>query len=318
MSTSIEQHPIIHIWSKTPEQFLAEKQNIRVPIKTKRWGFRHAIYAALISIAAQLIITIGYMSVKTSEYVLTGLTPADAEAAVLEQITKPSLILLIIQLSMYASWLGTMFYVTYKKGLHSFAKDFWLKFKWKIDIPLGLGIALGLRIIELSITNLLKWLGVDMTGASNTEIFLGNDIWAYVFVILIASLLGPIVEEFFFRGLMMQGLIKTFRYNNTVPKTRFGQLVHKHLPTFYKAYVSFKKTAYKHKYLLAAIISSVLFGFMHFQGVETFGQWWVIIVTGSIGFILALIVLKTRRLGLAITTHVAFNSYAMILLTVTQ
>jgi membrane protease YdiL (CAAX protease family) len=57
---------------------------------------------------------------------------------------------------------------------------------------------------------------------------------------------------------------------------------------------------------------------MHFQGFETFGQWWVIIVTGSIGFILALIVLKTRRLGLAITTHVAFNSYAMILLTITQ
>lgn len=303
----------IDIWSKTPAEFIQERKNRRTPIKTKHWGVRYAVYSALITIGLQAAISIFYLIFATSNLIATGVDAETANNLVIKEMASPSLILIILQLSMYVSWIGTMFYVTYRKGLHSFAKDFWLRFKWKRDILLGLTFAIGLRAVEFGVLTGLEALGVDLTGANNTKSFVGDNIWAYILMFGIASFIGPVSEELFFRGLLLQGLIKSFRRKASTPRTWFGRFTSKYTPTLWRGFVKFKEVLYKNKYSLAVAISSVLFGFMHFQGAETFGQWLVVILTGSIGLILAIIVIKTRRLGLAITTHVAFNASAMIL-----
>lgn len=305
--------PTLDIWSKTPEEFIQSRKNYRKPKQTKHWGVRYAVYAALITLGLQSVLSIGYLLIAVSNLTASGMDATVAQAEVMKSMTTPSLVMFIIQMSMYVSWIGTMFYVTYRKGLHSFAKDFWLRFNWKRDIPLGIAFAIGLRGVEWLVMTGLETVGVDLTGANNTKSFIGDNIWAYIMMFGVASFLGPICEELFFRGLLLQGLIKTFRRKTLTPRTWFGRATSRFLPTYWKGFVKFKEVLYKNKYPLAVAISTVAFGFMHYQGFETFGQWLVIIETGVIGLFLALVVMRTRRLGLAITTHVAFNTSAMVL-----
>lgn len=305
--------PTLDIWSKTPADFIAERKNHRSPKKTKHWGVRYAIYAALLALGLQTVGSLTYLLLIVNNLVNEGIDPAAAQLMAMKELSTPSLPMLLIQLSMYVAWVGTMLYVTFRKGLHSFAKDFWVRFRWSRDIPFGIAIALGLRGAEWAVMTGLEALGVDLTGANNTKSFIGDNIWAYIMMFGVAAFLGPICEELFFRGLLMQGLIKTFRRRASTPRTWFGRMTTRVFPTFWKAYVGLKNVLYKNKYALAVAISTVAFGFSHYQGFETFGQWMVIIETGTIGLVLALMTLKTRRLGLSISTHVAFNTSAMVM-----
>jgi membrane protease YdiL (CAAX protease family) len=78
--------------------------------------------------------------------------------------------------------------------------------------------------------------------------------------------------------------------------------------------MSYRAWGNKNKHILAIVISSILFGFMHFQGFETFGQWLVVIVTGSLGLVLAIVTYKLKRIAPAMVAHVLYNSISFGLL----
>jgi membrane protease YdiL (CAAX protease family) len=112
----------------------------------------------------------------------------------------------------------------------------------------------------------------------------------------------------------MQGLIRYFRKGlRTQPTSRIGYNTQKNNPKMYNTYLRFKHWLYTHKYVLSIIISSIVFGSLHWQGTNSFGQILVPILTGLIGVVLALVALKTRRLGLGIFIHIFFNSTTIIL-----
>lgn len=304
----------IDIWNQVPSNFITsiEKEKYHKPsIKDKHWGSRYALYGFILSVILQLVVVLTFTGIETARLTNNGISPDKVESEALKAIKELGPALLTAQLAMYAGWILTMLYVTYRKGLHSFAKDFWLRFKWRQDVILGVFIAIGLRFAELAMFTLLQAFGVSLEGADNSSQWQGNTLWAYFFMFVIVSFVGPFCEELFFRGLLLQGLIRTFRRKSLVPRTWFGDKVQKTYPPFWYAFSNYKNFLYKYKYFLAIMISAVAFGFMHFQGTENFGQWLVVIETGLVGAVFAYMTIKTQRLGTAIVAHIVFNFSGM-------
>lgn len=307
----------ITLWNKIPNNFLnninkTEHKKYSSP-KNTFWGIRYAIYGFLLSVVLQTVVVFFALGVITAELAASGIPLSEIETLALKRIQELGPILLIAQLSMYAGWIASMFYVTFRKGLHSFAKDFWLRFKWRIDITYGILIAIGLRMAELGLFALLNLAGLSTEGADNSSQWQGDTLWAYIFMFGIVSFVGPFAEELFFRGLVLQGLIRNFRHRSFVPKTAFGDKIQRVYPPLWDGFRKYKDFLYKHKYSLAIIISSVWFGFMHFQGASSLGQWLVVILTGAVGAVLAYMTIKTKRLGMAIVAHITFNFSGMFI-----
>lgn len=291
-----------------------KKSKTKKPVKKSKAhiGARHAVYGFAASFILQAIILIPILIAHLAGQMSQGMTPSEDE--VLASLSQPDL-LFWIQIASYATWFGYGIYVSWRLGLNSIIKDFWFKFRLGRDLGLGILLAAGLRAAEILIFFILgDVFKIDLSGADNTQAFLqGDGIWKYLLLIGVVSILGPLSEEFLFRGMLLQGLIRTFRRKTLTPRTWIGEEIQMASPATFNTFIKFKNFLYKHKYVLAVVISSLAFGFMHFQGTETFGHWLVVIETGTIGLIFALVVLRTQRLGLAIFAHMAFNASGVIL-----
>jgi membrane protease YdiL (CAAX protease family) len=283
----------------------------KVKKKKTHWSFRHAIYAFVAGIILQTAVSIPFLIPAALRSATQGVTDS---AEVTNVLTTDPAVLFWLQISMYAGWVGFILFVSFKMGLRSLAKDIWLKFRWVRDITLGLAIAVGLRLAEQLLFWFLQLIGADLTGSDNSSVFTSTTgFWSYLLLFGVVSFAGPISEELLFRGIMLQGLLRSFRRTSPQPRTWFGEAIQNVNPNTFALFSKFKEFLNKHKYVLAVIISSTIFGFMHFQGVETFGQWLVVIETGLIGVVLAWVTLKTKRLGLAIFIHIFFNFSGVLL-----
>lgn len=289
------------------------------PTSKRSWGLVDVVVGMLAFLGSHAVLAGGLIFWTVYGSVSEGASVEDTDALVdqsLEWATS-GWFLFASAILMYASWMFAMRRATYKKGLKSFAKDFWLKFNWKRDIPLGLAFAVVLRGLEWLVTTVLVQVGVDMSTGGNTDTIINQPgIWYFVNAIIVAAFLAPFFEELFFRGLFLQGALRNFRGGRfTVPQTIFGRAVNDHVPGLFSGYVAFRHFLYKNRNWLAVALSSMVFGLMHFQGTETFAQLFVVLQTGVIGVMLALIVLKTKRLGLAIWGHIFFNLSGVLLAT---
>jgi membrane protease YdiL (CAAX protease family) len=327
------------LWSKpapeenvsTPEQntSVPDKQTQPTPpMKNIRWNMVDFFIGIGLTIVSQVIFAFVLIGAWLRDNGTNGLDPSNSNE-VIDAIASYALQghnLFISNMLLYASWLTAMWYASYRRGFKSFAKDFWLKFKWKRDILIGLGFALAFRVAEFGITNGLDFLGVDMSGTNNAEVITNlNGVWFIINAILIASIIGPFMEELFFRGLLLQALLKTFRlarprYGDTsVDMTPLTDATGVVFPTAgQKIGSTIEKICapfFKYRNALAALVSSVVFGFMHFQGTESFGQWFVVLWTGTLGFALSMVVYKYKSLGPAIFGHIFFNLSGVLLAT---
>lgn len=315
MNTEEEKHPETNaeasLWGAE-----APKAVSRRPLKQKRpWGFLEI----LISFVALLVVQVGLAMVMTAviagRLLSEGMGIEDTDAITEEILAEvqSGANLVIIMISMYVIWIGAMFYATYARGLKSFAKDFWLRFNWRRDILIGIVLAAVLRATEMGVFALLEAAGVDLTGSENTtRIVDQTGIWYFVIAIMLAGIIGPICEELFFRGMVLQAFLRNFsRGEGKDPKTATGIV---------KAYLAVRSFLFKHRYAMAAILSGLIFGLMHVQTGDGTGNWlpiWLAAIeTGIIGIIFGFIVVKTKRLGIVIVAHCAFNLSGVILATI--
>lgn len=308
------------IWG--PQQPMAQAPAVQKrPVKQKRpWGFLEILISVVALLVVQVVIAGVMTAVIAGRLLSEGMGIEDTDA-ITEQIlteVQSGANLVLIMVSMYVIWIGTMFYATWFRGLKSFAKDFWLRFKWKRDIPIGIGLALLFRGTELGIFSLLEAVGVDLSGAENTSQIVNQEgIWYFIIAIGLASFVGPICEELFFRGMLLQAFLRNFaRGEGKEPKSTLGSVIQRKAPALFNAFKSFRNFLFKHRYSLAAILSGIIFGLMHIQPDEGHGWlavWLAVIETGIIGIILGFIVIKTKRLGLVIVAHCMFNLSGVIL-----
>lgn len=290
------------------------------PVKKRRpWGFVEVILSGILLLCVQILMLIFMTAGITRDMVAQGADLDDLDTVtdtVMSEVMKGGNLVLIM-LSMYVIWIGFMAYSTYAKGLKSFAKDFWFRFKWGKDIGIGLILAAVLRGTEIAVLNTLTALGMDLTGAENTTDIIGQEgIWYFVIAILFASIIGPISEELFFRGFLFQAFLRNFRRGNIRgPKTIFGQTVLASAPPVFKAFVAFRNWTFRHKYVLTVVLTGLIFGSVHWNGQYTAQALVPIIETGLIGILFAFIVIKTKRLGIVVFAHIFFNLSGVLLAT---
>lgn len=92
---------------------------------------------------------------------------------------------------------------------------------------------------------------------------------------------SPLVEELFFRGLFLRGLLGTAR----------GRLGWRAVPAV----------------LGSAVLSGVVFGLVHFEALQ-------LIALSGFGVLLALMACTTGRLGAGIVAHITFNTVTFVAL----
>lgn len=268
------------------------------PIRKTRFGVWDVVGGFGAMLFLQVLIAFGAIAVLTAQAVSNGQGVEDVDALANEMIgnlTSSGPFLFLSALSMYVAWWFFARRASKVRGLGSYAKDFWLKFKWKRDIPIGIAFAVTFRLVEQGLYWLLGVLNVELNETGNSATITSQTgIWFFINAVLVASLLAPFFEEFFFRGLMLQGIMRSA---SRTRKKKKGEVT----------------WLYKHRAAISVFVSSVIFGFMHFQAENTLNAWLVVIQTGLLGLVLALITLKTKRLGGAIIGHVLFNFSGVML-----
>lgn len=248
-----------------------------VPPASARWG----IVDAGIGLVVLVVVLFGGASITT---VLPNLDPNSGQFWF--GVTAYGLIVVYLAI------------VSFTRGQRSLVRDFGLSFRW-IDLPLGLGIAVVARILSAIFVLVATGFTGSLPEGGNVQ--LGDDkVWAALYGVLIGSLLAPLVEELFFRGLVLRavrhavlrgpGRVRPQPATSDVQKWAAG---------------------------IAAVVSAALFAALHYN--SAFDPTLIIALTLStftFGLLNAIVTLRTGRMGAAIIAHVLFNGFAIAVLLV--
>lgn len=149
------------------------------------------------------------------------------------------------------------------------------------SIGIGVGAAMWFTLQAVSI--LLDNVGIDLS-SSNTSTSLASvdGFWRYAIYYLCVPFIVPFVEELFFRGAII-GFTQRGISNEKKGK------------------------------IIAVVISSVAFGFAHLQGFSTFTDLFIVVWTGLIGLINAILVLKYDSIYPAYAMHLTYNGITVLL-----
>ncbi len=185
-----------------------------------------------------------------------------------------------------AGWLplvAVVLVACFWRGRRSLAADFGLRFQ-PIDLAIGLLAGLVLRASAVGIAELTR--AVSGTPSMPYGGGVGSDpLWFALTAIVAASIVTPVVEELYFRGLVLRSL------------------QHAVLGTDPDAPDRRRLAA-----TVAVIGSSLLFVIFHLDGVpETAAAVSRLITLFVAGLVLGCLAVLTRRLGPSIVTHMVFN-----------
>lgn len=182
------------------------------------------------------------------------------------------------------------------RGQRSLAADFGLVFRW-IDLPIGIGLALLAKFASI-VYGLFVIVITGETPKTPNVTVSDDDLYGILTAILLVTLLGPIIEELLFRGLILRAtryaIVRGRRRARPQPAPRRVQV--------WAAIVS-------------VVVNSVLFGALHlYQAVGDSALFIVLALsTVTIGILNSVIVVVTRRLGAAIIAHIVGNGIAVLL-----
>lgn len=273
------------IWGETTPEMVEVADSLSVehkekPVNLRRKTQRKAfgIFSVMSTLVFFALLSLGVTAVYST---LTG------ERDLIKLASDPAYIVLSM-VSMHFSWvLGAWVSVKAPTVKRFFVR---LKFKFKrIDPLLGLGYA----ALFFGFASALSWfltgvMGLDVEGAENTSTFTQFEgLWLIIFAYGFVSIAGPIVEELFFRGFMMQGIVNSLsRIANPRRLRRTVQVV-------------------------SLLITATVFGFFHIQ-TDAGDVWWVtVVVTGMLGLFMGAISLIHKRLGPAVFAHIFYNCTAI-------
>ncbi|NQX26051.1 CPBP family intramembrane metalloprotease [Microbacteriaceae bacterium VKM Ac-2854] len=178
------------------------------------------------------------------------------------------------------------------RGLGRMRDDFGLRIRW-IDVPIGIGLGLGVRFTLFFVLFALAPLLQDAQG----NLALAPDpLWFALSSVFIPVAVAPIVEEILCRGLIMRAVR--------------NRILRSGVPT------QARRTA---AIILSIVISTLVFAALHghqmvnVATVVTLGT-----TTILAGLVHGWIATKTGRLGAAIVSHATLNATAVLLLLVAQ
>jgi membrane protease YdiL (CAAX protease family) len=179
---------------------------------------------------------------------------------------------------LWMGFLGAVFLASRRRGTGSPVADMGFRIsRWDAPIGIAIGIAgqFAVDLLYLPFEHLVPNLQHDLNAPANrlTGGFHGPDL---VVIGVLTVVVVPVVEELFFRGLLLQSLVRLFRGVGR----RLG-------PT------------------LAIVSTGILFGLAHAEPVQLAGL-------ALFGVVLSVMAYKTGRLGACMFAHAAFNGFAVV------
>lgn len=171
----------------------------------------------------------------------------------------------------------------FSMGEKGFLPKLGLPRKWDFDTTKTTVNGLLIGVLLFGVLQFIGFLAAQAgypLGSSETSQMIGSSSAFMMFAI--AALLVPIAEEVFFRGYLFGFLA----YPMDSPGT--GRKV------------------------IALIVSSIIFGLMHFQGMSTFTDIFVLVWITIVGFVFGLAYLKTGNLMTSIGAHIGYNGISSI------
>jgi membrane protease YdiL (CAAX protease family) len=188
----------------------------------------------------------------------------------------------VSQMGLWTGMVGAAVVASHRKGAGTLAEDFGLKGKWS-DIGLGVVVALCVQLLVLpGIAYLLRpLLGEPEVSGPVQDLLDRSQGLAFAGLILSVAVGAPIVEELFFRGLLLRSL------QRRVPDWA------------------------------AVATSAVAFGIAHGSALPVDAVLLVMTSLTVFGAILAVMAIRTGRLGPSIVTHAVFNLFTLLYLTLT-
>ena len=285
------------------------------PARRRRpWGLGDVAWCFAGLLLSQLVVLIGFVVVAVMR---VGPDAAHDPAGVMEQVmkvsteaTKVGLFLVFALVIQWFAFVGPTVYAARRKGRGRLRNTFGFFVRPKRDIALGLGLAAFMQVLLWGVQRLITALGINTAGSDNTSMVTDNHGIFLILMIAGAAVGAPIVEELFFRGLVLGALAKRI--------AKFDLFAPVGSP---QEPASAKRR--KLGVLLSAFISALLFGGLHMttDGNGEFhlvGATILMLQTGSLGFVFALVAAKTRRLGVTMCAHIAFNSSSIALVLLTR
>lgn len=172
-------------------------------------------------------------------------------------------------LGLWAGFAGVPVLASRRKGSTSLGKDFGLQAHWSDAVGSLAGAGCQLLVLPALYFLIQRLTGdLDVSGPAR-DLTDRVDGAAFVLVAVVVTFLAPVVEELFYRGLMLRAAARRFG-------TRW-----------------------------AVVGTSAIFGASHFQLVQFPGLF-------VFGAVLAVLAVRTGRLGASIAAHVAFNGVAVV------
>ena len=123
----------------------------------------------------------------------------------------------ILQIPLWSGYLGAPLYAARFKG-NGVVSDFGLRMEWR-DVPKGLAAGLGAQIVAIpvlylvlfAITDAIGWeFDHDISAAARDLVEKATDPVGVVLLVLITVVGAPIIEELFFRGLLLRSIQNRF------------------------------------------------------------------------------------------------------------
>jgi len=197
-------------------------------------------------------------------------------------------------LPVWIGLLGTAVWACRRHGTGSLVRDLALRIK-PVDLAIGLGVGLALRFV----IGLWALVYSSLTGQqpkSNLESVLGNGLgtgfWLVVNIAAIA-VIGPVIEEIFFRGVGLRSALASLL--RRADKPRFADP--------------------RRRARAAIAATALLFAALHLNEISDLTSA-VVLLPGLFvtGWVLAQLTISTGRLGPAIVSHMVFNGVAVVAL----
>ena len=179
------------------------------------------------------------------------------------------LVALAAQLGLWTGLLGACFVAVRRHGSGSL-KDLGFRVQW-VDLPLGVGFGVAALFGAGAIAVLLKEIGVQPHRSSLVDPLQRG--WLTSLVIVFIAVIGaPFVEELFFRGLLMSGLV-----------SRLGAAI-------------------------GIIGQAILFGLVHLGPTDARGNLGVFLMIAPLGAMLGVLRYGFKRLGPGMFSHAVYNA----------
>ncbi len=200
--------------------------------------------------------------------------------------------LLVSALPVWIGLLGTALWACRRHGTGNPVRDLALRIK-PIDLAIGLGAGLGLRF-AIGIWAIVCTQVTGRQPESNLQNVLGEGLGAgawLVLNILVIGLIGPVIEEIFFRGVGLRGALTGLLRRSAVDPRLADP---------------------RRRTMVAIGATAAVFALLHVSEVDDVVSALVLLPGLFLaGCVLGWLTVRTGRLGPAIVTHVVFNAVAV-------